>query len=286
MRPGTGAGPWSPGRRAPRRRTDRGGSTPRFSRCQRRDRSGQPHEHQRAAGCTGELGAASAGTSRHRTPWRVLSWERIAAPRRRSATSARLYILALDVRGLLHLGAPHLSDRADLASPARQSGDLSDHRRCGGRATVGGRHRSRTRYGGRNRCAVLVAWLIADKIVSIPTALRADPRCGRGYRCRHRRSHREGQDQLVHRNPRHELDPPRADRLDLGQRAHRGGDHGFQTIATGQLFGVVYPVYLRGGGLGLAVWYVLEHTSFGRRVYATGANPEALAARWGPHCSR
>jgi len=48
----------------------------------------------------------------------------------------------------------------------------------------------------------------------------------------------------------------------------------FQKIATGQLFGVVYPVYI-AAAISLAVWHVLEHTSFGRRVYATGANPEA-----------
>jgi ribose transport system permease protein len=49
---------------------------------------------------------------------------------------------------------------------------------------------------------------------------------------------------------------------------------GFHTVATGQLFGVVYPVYF-AAGVSLIVWYLLEHTSFGRRVYATGANPEA-----------
>ncbi len=49
---------------------------------------------------------------------------------------------------------------------------------------------------------------------------------------------------------------------------------GFHTIATGELFGVVYPVYF-AAAISAVVWYVLEHTSFGRRVYATGANPEA-----------
>ena len=49
---------------------------------------------------------------------------------------------------------------------------------------------------------------------------------------------------------------------------------GFHTIATGEFLGVVYPVYF-AAGVSLLVWYVLEHTSFGRRVYATGANPEA-----------
>lgn len=50
--------------------------------------------------------------------------------------------------------------------------------------------------------------------------------------------------------------------------------NGFATIANGQLFGLVYPVYY-AAGVCLLIWYVLEHTSFGRRVYATGANPEA-----------
>jgi ribose transport system permease protein len=49
---------------------------------------------------------------------------------------------------------------------------------------------------------------------------------------------------------------------------------GFHTIATGELFGVVYPVYC-AVGVSLVVWYFLEHSSFGRRVYATGANPVA-----------
>ena len=50
--------------------------------------------------------------------------------------------------------------------------------------------------------------------------------------------------------------------------------NGFSTIATGQLFGLVYPVYF-AAGISLIIWYMLEHTSYGRRVYATGANPEA-----------
>jgi len=50
--------------------------------------------------------------------------------------------------------------------------------------------------------------------------------------------------------------------------------NGFSTIANGELFGLVYPVYY-AAGVSLFIWYALEHTSFGRRVYATGANPEA-----------
>jgi ribose transport system permease protein len=50
--------------------------------------------------------------------------------------------------------------------------------------------------------------------------------------------------------------------------------NGFATIANGQLFGLTYPVYY-AAGVSILIWYVLEHTSFGRRIYATGANPEA-----------
>jgi hypothetical protein len=48
--------------------------------------------------------------------------------------------------------------------------------------------------------AVLVARLIADNNLSVPTCLHPDPRCGRGNRCRHCRAHRQGPDRLVHRN--------------------------------------------------------------------------------------
>ncbi|WP_285916176.1 ABC transporter permease [Actinomadura opuntiae] len=51
---------------------------------------------------------------------------------------------------------------------------------------------------------------------------------------------------------------------------------GFGKLGTGQLFGITYPVYIM---LAVAVllWYVLEHTPAGRRVYATGGNPQAAA---------
>jgi ribose transport system permease protein len=49
---------------------------------------------------------------------------------------------------------------------------------------------------------------------------------------------------------------------------------GFAKLGTGQLAGVSYPVFI-AAVVSLAIWYVLEHTSYGRRVYATGANPEA-----------
>ncbi len=49
---------------------------------------------------------------------------------------------------------------------------------------------------------------------------------------------------------------------------------GFQAIATGTLFGITYPVYVLAL-ISLLVWYFLERTRSGRRVYATGGNAEA-----------
>ena len=51
---------------------------------------------------------------------------------------------------------------------------------------------------------------------------------------------------------------------------------GFGKLATGQLLGVVYPVYIMLA-VALLVWYVLERTPAGRRVYATGGNIEAAS---------
>jgi ribose transport system permease protein len=48
----------------------------------------------------------------------------------------------------------------------------------------------------------------------------------------------------------------------------------FQKVGTGQILGITYPVYIMAV-LGLIVWYVLERTPAGRRVYATGGNIEA-----------
>jgi ribose transport system permease protein len=49
---------------------------------------------------------------------------------------------------------------------------------------------------------------------------------------------------------------------------------GFQKIGTTEVLGLTLPVYLMLI-VGLAVWYVLERTPLGRRVYATGGNIEA-----------
>jgi ribose transport system permease protein len=49
---------------------------------------------------------------------------------------------------------------------------------------------------------------------------------------------------------------------------------GFQDIATTQILGITLPVYIMLA-VALAVWYGLERTPAGRRVYATGGNIEA-----------
>jgi ribose transport system permease protein len=54
--------------------------------------------------------------------------------------------------------------------------------------------------------------------------------------------------------------------LDLGA--------GYQQLGTHQILGITTPVYLMVL-VSVAVWYVLERTPAGRRVYATGGNSEA-----------
>lgn len=48
----------------------------------------------------------------------------------------------------------------------------------------------------------------------------------------------------------------------------------FQKIATDELFGLAYPVYILGV-VALIVWYFLERTALGRRIRATGGNVDA-----------
>jgi ribose transport system permease protein len=48
----------------------------------------------------------------------------------------------------------------------------------------------------------------------------------------------------------------------------------FQEIGTTEILGVTLPVYIMLA-VAIAVWYVLERTPVGRRVYATGGNIEA-----------
>lgn len=53
-----------------------------------------------------------------------------------------------------------------------------------------------------------------------------------------------------------------------------GAPESFVTIGTGDLLGVTYPVFFVVV-IAVLVWYVLERTPLGRRIYATGGNPEA-----------
>jgi ribose transport system permease protein len=48
----------------------------------------------------------------------------------------------------------------------------------------------------------------------------------------------------------------------------------FQKMATGELLGLAYPVWIMLG-VGIVVWYVVQLTPTGRRLYATGGNPSA-----------
>ena len=48
----------------------------------------------------------------------------------------------------------------------------------------------------------------------------------------------------------------------------------FAAIATGRLFGLNYPFYIMLV-VAFALWYLMERTSIGRKVYATGSNPSA-----------
>jgi len=53
-----------------------------------------------------------------------------------------------------------------------------------------------------------------------------------------------------------------------------GLGNSFQSIGTTEILGLTLPVYVMLG-LAIAIWYVLEWTAVGRRVYATGGNLEA-----------
>ena len=48
----------------------------------------------------------------------------------------------------------------------------------------------------------------------------------------------------------------------------------FQNLATNELLGLVYPVWIMLA-VALVVWYVMQRTPTGRRLYATGGNPNA-----------
>jgi ribose transport system permease protein len=48
----------------------------------------------------------------------------------------------------------------------------------------------------------------------------------------------------------------------------------FQNLATNELLGLTYPVWIMLA-VALVVWYVMQRTPTGRRLYATGGNPNA-----------
>ena len=51
---------------------------------------------------------------------------------------------------------------------------------------------------------------------------------------------------------------------------------GFARLGTGQLFGLTWPFYIMIV-VALVLWYVLERTPVGRRIYATGGNPRSAS---------
>jgi ribose transport system permease protein len=53
-----------------------------------------------------------------------------------------------------------------------------------------------------------------------------------------------------------------------------GLSQSFQNLATNKLLGFTYPVWIMLA-VGLVVWYVMQRTPTGRRLYATGGNPTA-----------
>lgn len=61
--------------------------------------------------------------------------------------------------------------------------------------------------------------------------------------------------------------------LSGGQQLVNLGER-FQGVANGVLFGLTYPVWILIV-VGFGVWYVLERTATGRRIYATGGNVSA-----------
>jgi ribose transport system permease protein len=48
----------------------------------------------------------------------------------------------------------------------------------------------------------------------------------------------------------------------------------FSTMSQGEFLGVIYPVYY-ALALAVALWLFMEYTATGRRIYATGFNPDA-----------
>jgi ribose transport system permease protein len=59
-----------------------------------------------------------------------------------------------------------------------------------------------------------------------------------------------------------------------GSQQILGVGSSLESLGTSEVFGLTLPVYLMLA-VGLVVWYLLERTPLGRRVYATGGNIEA-----------
>jgi ribose transport system permease protein len=51
-------------------------------------------------------------------------------------------------------------------------------------------------------------------------------------------------------------------------------DDGFVSVVRGELLGVPKTIYF-AGAIALAVWFLLDHTALGRKMYAVGGNAEA-----------
>ena len=205
-----------------------------------------------------------------------------AAPRLRG-TAARPRLrphrrglrLAGDHRAVLALGAGDVPEPRDReADPQRQrdhrAGRAVDHdpaRGAGVRPLVRGRHDAHR--GGRRA---------SDR--QGRRSARPGDRAGAGHRPRRRghqrRRGRRHADRLVHRHAGDRV----ADRRAHHDGHERGADHRRearrrvrdigQTNIDGVTLGVLYCAVVA-----VAIWYLLEHTATGRRLYATGFNPDA-----------
>ena len=88
---------------------------------------------------------------------------------------------------------------------------------------------------------------------------------------------RRDADRLVHRHARDRLADPGADHD--GHQRHADHRRGARAAASRRsarptIGGITLPVFYCAV-VALAIWYLLEHTATGRRLYATGFNPDA-----------
>ena len=124
---------------------------------------------------------------------------------------------------------------------------------------------------------VTVAHLIAKDGVPLVPAIGIALAVGLGVGVINARRGRRDADRLVHRHARHRIADRRADH----DGHERGADHRRQARRrvreasgrrawAGSRCRVFYCA-----AVAVAIWYLLEHTATGRRLYATGFNPEA-----------